>query len=89
MIETELGNLRRSHYSDEINPSMDGTQVIIMGWVLTIRGHGNICFATIRDKNGDISVVAKKGDCPDEIREKNIFTKSTFFNCCYWKSKIF
>jgi len=70
MIETELGNLRRSHYSDEINSSMDGTEVIIMGWVLTIRGHGNISFATIRDKNGDISVVAKKGDCPDEIREK-------------------
>ncbi len=70
MIETELGNLRRSHYSDEINPSMDGTLVTIMGWVLTIRGHGNISFATIRDKNGDISVVAKKGDCPDDIREK-------------------
>ena len=41
-----------------------------MGWVLTVRGHGNIIFVTIRDKNGDISIVAKKGDCPDEIREK-------------------
>jgi len=70
MIETELGNLRRSHYSDEINSSMDGSEVTIMGWVLTIRGHGNISFATIRDKNGDISVIAKKGDCPDDIREK-------------------
>ena len=70
MIETELGNLRRSHYSNELNSSMDGTQVTVMGWVLTIRGHGNISFATIRDKNGDISIVAKKGDCPDEIREK-------------------
>lgn len=70
MIETELGTLRRSHYSDEINSSMDGTPVTVMGWVLTIRGHGNISFATIRDKNGDISIVAKKGDCPDEIREK-------------------
>lgn len=49
---------------------MDGTQVTVMGWVLTIRGHGNISFATIRDKNGDVSVVAKKGDCPDDIREK-------------------
>ena len=70
MIETELGTLRRSHYSDEINSSMDGTQVTVMGWVLTVRGHGNISFATIRDKNGDVSVVAKKGDCPDDIREK-------------------
>jgi len=69
MIETELGVLRRSHYSDEINSSMDGITVTVMGWVLTVRGHGNISFATIRDKNGDISVVAKKGDCLDEIRD--------------------
>ena len=70
MIQTELGTLRRSHYSDEIDQSMDGTLVTVMGWVLTIREHGNISFGTIRDKNGDISVVAKKGVCPDEIREK-------------------
>jgi nondiscriminating aspartyl-tRNA synthetase len=70
MIETELGKLRRSHYSDELTASMDGTQVTVMGWVLTVRGHGNISFATVRDKNGDLSIVAKKGDCPDEIREK-------------------
>jgi nondiscriminating aspartyl-tRNA synthetase len=70
MIETELGTLRRSHYSNELNASMDGTQVTVMGWVLTVRGHGNISFATVRDKNGDLSIVAKKGDCSDEIREK-------------------
>jgi len=76
MIETELGTLRRSHYSNEIHSSMDGAMVTVMGWVLTIRGHGNISFATIRDKNGDISVVAKKGDCPDDIREKISSLKS-------------
>ncbi len=70
MIETELGSLRRSHYSDELSSSMDGSDVTIMGWVLTVRGHGNISFVTIRDKNGDVPVVAKKGDCPDEVREK-------------------
>ena len=76
MIETELGNLRRSHFSDEISSSMDGDEVTVMGWVLTIRGHGNISFATLRDKNGDISIIAKKGDCPDEIREKISSLKS-------------
>ena len=70
MIETELGTLRRSHYSDEISSSLDGSDVIVMGWVVTIRGHGNISFATIRDKNGDLPIVAKKGDCPDDVREK-------------------
>ena len=76
MIETELGNLRRSHYSDELNPSLDGTEVTIMGWVLTVRGHGNISFVTLQDKNGSISIVAKKGDCPDEVREKLSTLKS-------------
>ncbi len=70
MIETELGSLRRSHYSAELDSLKDGTNVTVMGWVLTVRGHGNISFVTIRDKNGDIPIVAKKGNCPDEIREK-------------------
>jgi len=70
MIETELGKLRRTHYSKELDPSKDGSDVTVMGWVLSVRGHGNIAFVTIRDKMGDIQIVAKAGDCPDEIREK-------------------
>ena len=70
MIETELGTLRRSHYSNELDSSKDGQEVVVMGWVLTVRGHGNISFVTIRDKNGEISIVAKKGVCPDDVREK-------------------
>ena len=69
MTETELGNLRRSHYSTELEASMDGEEVTVMGWVLTVRGHGNISFLTLQDKNGPISIIAKKGDCPDEVRE--------------------
>lgn len=88
MIETELGILRRSHYSNEITPSMDGSMVTVMGWILTIRGHGNISFATIRDKNGTISIVAKKGDCSDEIREKISVLKAHSSISYYWKSKI-
>ena len=39
MIETELGILRRTHYSKDITPlpSMDGTLVTVMGWVLSVR----------------------------------------------------
>ncbi len=70
MIDTELGELRRTHYSDDLSGTDDGRTVTVMGWILTVRGHGNISFATIRDKNGDLSIVAKKGECPDEIREK-------------------
>ena len=70
MIKTDLEDLRRSHYSNELNPSLDGKDITIMGWVLTVRGHGNISFLTLRDKIGNIQIVAKSGSCPDEIREK-------------------
>ena len=70
MIETELGNIRRTHYANQLSPSLEEKEVTVMGWVLTVRGHGNITFLTLRDKTGEIQVVAKAGSCSDEIREK-------------------
>jgi aspartyl-tRNA synthetase len=70
MIDTELGDLRRTHYSKDIDSSKDGLDVTVMGWVLSVRGHGNISFLNLRDKFGDLQIVAKKGSCPDEIVEK-------------------
>lgn len=70
MINTELGDLRRTHYSKDIDSSKAGSDVTVMGWVLSVRGHGNISFLNLRDKFGDIQIVAKKGTCPDEIIEK-------------------
>jgi len=60
MVSTDLGNLRRTHYSDQLNPSMDGQDVVLMGWIESVRGHGNISFVSVRDKNGVFQVVAKK-----------------------------
>ena len=70
MIGNELGDLRRSHYSMELSGLEEGTDVTVMGWVLTVRGHGNIAFATIRDKLGSIQIITKSGECDDDIREK-------------------
>ncbi|MGQ0377372.1 MAG: amino acid--tRNA ligase-related protein [Nitrososphaerota archaeon] len=70
MIDTKLGNLRRTHYSSELDPSKEGKEVTVMGWIISARGHGNISFVNIRDSQGEIQIVAKAGDCPDELREK-------------------
>ena len=64
MIETELGNLRRSHYSDQINSSMDGVEVTVMGWILTVRGHGNIsghCVGCGDELDGRIGIGGRDG----------------------------
>ncbi|HYZ50521.1 MAG TPA: amino acid--tRNA ligase-related protein, partial [Nitrososphaeraceae archaeon] len=68
--EEELGNWRRTHYSREITMSLDGIEVIIMGWVSAIRDHGNIRFLMIRDRYGDIQVIAKKIECTEPLLEQ-------------------
>ncbi len=70
MIGTDLEKWRRTHYSNQLSAKIAESQVTIMGWVLSVRGHGNISFMMIKDKEGEIQVVAKAGSCPDEIREK-------------------
>ena len=67
MVETELGEWRRTHYSKELDASMAGSDVTIMGWISSIRGHGNITFLTLVDKMGEIQVVTKKGESPDDL----------------------
>jgi nondiscriminating aspartyl-tRNA synthetase len=68
--EEELGKWRRTHYSREITMSLDGIEVIIMGWVSAIRDHGNIRFIMIRDRYGDIQVIAKKIECTEPLLEQ-------------------
>lgn len=68
--EEELGEWRRSHYSSDINSKYDGDIVTVMGWVSSIRDHGNIQFIMLRDKEGDLQIIAKKGQCSDDIYEE-------------------
>ncbi len=75
MIDNDLGTWRRTIYSDEINPSLDGKEVIVMGWVSSVRDHGNLVFMMINDKNGEIQITAKKGACSEEIRQEIVKLK--------------
>ena len=86
MLETELGNWRRTHYSNELNSDLEDSDVIVMGWVSSIRGHGNISFATIIDKIGEIQIVPKKGSCPDDVLEN--ISKLKPHSCIGLKGKI-
>jgi nondiscriminating aspartyl-tRNA synthetase len=61
--EEEIGGWRRTHYSSEINSSLEDREVIIMGWVSSKRDHGNILFIIVRDRYGEIQVIAKKSEC--------------------------
>jgi nondiscriminating aspartyl-tRNA synthetase len=66
--EEDLKNWRRTHYSKEIALSIGGDdEVIIMGWVASIRDHGNIQFIILRDMYGEIQVTVKKRECSDSL----------------------
>ena len=74
-----LGDLRRTHYSKDVNPDISGEEVLIMGWVHEIRDLGGIIFVIIRDRSilDDLralrkeSVVAIKGTVQDAGKAPN------------------
>jgi aspartyl-tRNA synthetase len=75
LTDNNLGIWRRTIYSNEINPSMEGKEVVVMGWVSSVRDHGNLIFMMITDKNGDIQITAKKGDSREELRQEIVKLK--------------
>lgn len=46
---------------------MNGKEVIIIGWISSIREHSNIKFITINDRFGNIQVILKKNEFPDSL----------------------
>jgi len=67
--EEDLRHWRRTHYSKEIAPSIGDGEVVIMGWVASIRDHGNIQFIILRDMYGEIQITVKKSECSDSLFE--------------------
>ena len=66
--DEDLRNWRRTHYSKEIALSKGiDNDVVIMGWVASIRDHGNIQFIILRDMYGEIQITVKKRECSDSL----------------------
>ena len=68
MIEN-IGDWQRTHYSKEINPELDGKEVIVMGWVRELRDLGKIKFVKMADREGFIQIIVKE-DVPAELIDK-------------------
>ena len=58
---------KRTHYSKDIDNSMDSKEVIIVGWISSIREHSNIKFLTINDRFGTIQIILKKNEYSDSL----------------------
>lgn len=65
-----LGDWRRTHYSIEIIPRLDGNEVIVFGWVQDIRDLGGIRFLILQDREGSVQVTVPRKVISEQIAEK-------------------
>ncbi|MFQ6064959.1 MAG: aspartate--tRNA(Asn) ligase [Candidatus Bathyarchaeia archaeon] len=65
-----LGDWRRTHYSREIKPEMDGEKVVVFGWVKDIRDLGGIRFVILQDREGTVQITIHRDKAKRKLIEK-------------------
>ena len=53
----QLGEMRRTHYLNDLCVDHVGLEVVLMGWVQRRRDHGGVIFVDLRDREGMTQVV--------------------------------
>ena len=66
----KLDDWRSSHAIDEITSGFEGKDVILMGWLKSIRKQGGIIFLILKDRSSSIQVVLKKGKSSEDLLDK-------------------
>jgi nondiscriminating aspartyl-tRNA synthetase len=60
--------MKRTHYSNQVTPKLDGKQATVAGWVHDLRDLGGIKFVRLRDRYGFVQVtVLKKNVSKDTL----------------------
>ena len=66
----KMGDWRRTHYSAEISPELDGQEVVVFGWVQEIRDLGGLRFLILQDKTGQLQITIHRHKVEKEVVEK-------------------
>ena len=77
MAESMQG-LHRSHRCTEVNNTMIGNTVTVMGWVQKRRNKGGIIFVDLRDRSGILQVIFEEANCGAESFAKAEKLRSEF-----------
>ncbi|MFW9930448.1 MAG: amino acid--tRNA ligase-related protein, partial [Candidatus Thorarchaeota archaeon] len=67
----EIGEWRKTHYTNEITPRLVDQEVILGGWVRNFRDLGGMRFIILQDKMGERQITLKKGNISDELFERS------------------
>ena len=65
-----LGEWRRTHFSADIKPELEGTEVVLLGWVRDIRDLGGIRFLILQDKAGIVQITVPRHGVNDPTLKK-------------------
>ncbi|PVX25776.1 MAG: aspartate--tRNA(Asn) ligase [Candidatus Bathyarchaeum sp.] len=66
----KMGDWRRTHYSEDVSPEMDGQEVLVFGWVQEIRDLGGLRFVILQDRTGQLQLTIHKNKVVAEVVEK-------------------
>jgi aspartyl-tRNA synthetase len=58
---------RKTHWTKDVKPELDGKEVVLSGWVWDIRDIGNIKFVLLRDREGMVQLTVKKSAVLDSV----------------------
>ncbi len=77
MAESMQG-LHRSHRCTEVNNTLIGNTVTVMGWVQKSRNKGGIIFVDLRDRSGILQIIFEEAKCGAESFAKAEKLRSEF-----------
>ena len=66
----KMGNWRRTHYSADIGPELDGQEVVVFGWIHEIRDLGGLRFLILQDKTGKLQITIHRHKVASEVVKK-------------------
>jgi aspartyl-tRNA synthetase len=69
-IADELGDWRRTHYSTQVTPELDGESVTVFGWVGSVRRQAGITFVMLNDKEGKMQITLHRESAKRELLKK-------------------
>lgn len=66
----KMGDWRRSHYSADIGPELDGQEVVVFGWIQEIRDLGGLRFLILQDRTGQLQITIHRHKVAPEVVKK-------------------
>jgi len=67
----DLGDWRRTHYTVDVTPQLDGKDVVVFGWVQDIRDLGGLRFVILQDREGTVQITIPRKKVTPHVLEKS------------------